>query len=210
MIINSQAMKLLTKITSTNDDVSLYNTTEESQPYVLKVGKEAFKGISPSGVILAAYNSLFADTLNDWRGITIRVCNENEYMVAVDEQGGEVIREMDRLVELMVTNPSDDFIQKLSKLLYVSDNTSFRFEKQDKTITLREKKATEHFLVPVVVNTKIKDLLDDADKFFTLRDRLDVEVTKRENEYNKSTEVIYRLDHHLKQLLLSPQHRKEL
>ena len=210
MIINSQAMKLLTKITSANDDVSLYNTVEESQPYVLKVGKEAFKGISPSGVILAAYNALFADTLNSWRGITIRVCGKNGYMVAVDEQGGEAIKELDRLVEIMVTNPSDAFIQKLSKLLYVADNTSFRFEKQDKTITLREKRPNEHFLVSVVVNTKIKDLLDDAEKFFTLRDRLDVEVQKRENNYNKSTEEIYRLDHHLKQLLLSPQHRKEL
>src|SRR5690606_29886663 len=178
--------------------------------YILEVGEEKFESYNPSQAILTAYNSLFADNLCAWESFTIRVCGKNKYMVIVDELDELETQEIGRIVEKMVTNPSDDFIQKLSKLLYVEDNTMFRFEKKDKNLTLREKKPNEHFLIPVVVNTKIKDLLDDAEKFFTLRDRLDVEVQKRENNYNKSTEEIYRLDHHLKQLLLSPQHRKEL
>lgn len=210
MFIDSQSMVLLAKIIETNKSVSLQDIVLDTYVCVLKVGEEEFTANSPSQAILEAYNSLFEDNLNAWESFSIRVCSKNEYIARVDDLDEIVTHEINKIAEKMVANPSNDFIRKLTKLLFVEDNAIFRFEKKDKTLTLRKKKPNEHFLVPVAVNTVIKDLLDDAEKFFTLRDRLDVEVKKREYNYNKSTEEICRLNQHLKQLLISPQHREVL
>ena len=63
---------------------------------------------------------------------------------------------------------------------------------------------------PIAVNTNIKELLDDAIRYFSLRDKIVTEVKVREDNFNKSTEMIDQLHYQLKQLSLLPEDRKEL